>query len=118
MYADVQAAAEHEAIHVDVLTQTVGLLGGEVPEASTYNVGIGSAADVVATGQVLENAGVAAYAGATPYVESPDLLGVGLSIHSVEARHAALLNQLAGGSAAPDAFAAAAAQADVLEAVS
>jgi len=51
-------------------------------------------------------------------VESPDLLGVALSIHSVEARHAALLNSLNGDSPFPDAFDSAASQEEVLSAVS
>lgn len=118
VYADLQSFAEHEATHVEALAGVVELVGGTVPEAGTYDFGVVEPADVVATGQVLETAGVAAYAGASPCVESPDLLGVALSIHSVEARHAALLNQLAGESVAPDAFDEAAAQEDVLEAVS
>ena len=118
VYADIEAAAEHEATHVEVLTQAVELLGGEIPEEATYDFGIESASDVIATGQVLENTGVAAYAGAAPYIESPDLLNVALSIHSVEARHAALLNQIAGESVAPNAFDPAASQQEVLDAAS
>jgi hypothetical protein len=66
---------------------------------------------------VLENTGVAAYAGAAPFVESPDLLGVALSIHSVEARHAALLNDINGESFFPDAFDSSLSQQEVLDAV-
>jgi hypothetical protein len=73
---------------------------------------------MLALGQVFENTGVAAYAGAAPFIESPDLLSAALSIHSVESRHAAFLNQLNGESPAPDAFDSALSQKEVLEAVS
>ncbi|WP_123536892.1 ferritin-like domain-containing protein [Halosimplex salinum] len=117
VYAYVQSIGEHEAAHVDVLTQAVELLGGEPEQAATYDFGVESVDDFLALGAVLENTGVAAYAGAAPFVESPDLLGAALSIHSVEARHAAVLNEVTGEPPAPDAFDAAASQADVLEAV-
>ena len=55
-------------------------------------------------GKVLENTGVAAYAGAAPSVNSDAVLKAAVSIHSVEARHAASLNALNGVSPFPDAF--------------
>jgi len=59
---------------------------------------------------------VSAYAGAAPFVESPDLLGVALAIHSVEARHAAVLNNVVGEPPFPNAFDPARSQEEVLEA--
>jgi hypothetical protein len=118
VYGYVQTVGNHEATHVDVLTQAVELLGGDPAQEATYDFGIETVGDFLALGQVLENTGVAAYAGAAPYVESPDLLGAALSIHSVEARHAAILNWVNGESPFPNAFDPASSQGDVLEAVS
>jgi hypothetical protein len=118
VYGYVQTVGNHEATHVDVLTQAVELLGGDPAQEATYDFGIETVGDFLALGQVLENTGVAACAGAAPYVESPDLLGAALSIHSVEARHAAILNWVNGESPFPNAFDPASSQGDVLEAVS
>jgi bacterioferritin (cytochrome b1) len=115
--SQVQTIAEHEATHVDVLTQSIELLGGTPVEEDSYNFGVGSVGDFLGLAQVLENTGVAAYAGAAPFVESPDLLSAALSIHSVEARHAALLNEVNGDSPFPDAFDSAQSQQEVLDAI-
>lgn len=117
LYGFVQTVGEHEAIHVDVLTQAIELLGGSPAQEATYDFGVGSIADFLSLAQVLENTGVAAYRGAAPFVQSPDLLGAALSIHSVEARHAAIFNAVNGESPFPNAFDPPASQAEVLEAV-
>jgi rubrerythrin len=118
VFGYVEVVADHEAAHVDVLTQAVELLGGDPATEATYVFGVESVDDFLALGQVLENTGVAAYAGAGPYIESPDLQGAALSIHSVEARHAAIMNWVNGDSPFPDAFDPASSQQEVLDAVS
>ena len=66
----------------------------------------------------VENLGAAAYLGKAGEIKSPEVLAAALSIHSVEARHAAALNKLLGKNPTPDgAFAKAATEADVLAAV-
>jgi hypothetical protein len=50
----------------------------------------------------VENLGAAAYLGQAGNIESPEVLAAALSIHSVEARHAATLNTLLGLSITPD----------------
>jgi len=117
VYGYFESIAEHESTHVTVLVDAIELLGGQPNEEASYTFGFETVGEFLATGQVLENTGVAAYAGAAPYIESPDLLGVALSIHSVEARHAALLNELNGESPFPNAFDPATSQDDVLDAV-
>jgi len=108
---------DHEQAHVDVLTQAVTLLGGEpVPEAE-YEFGIESVDDFLATARVFERTGVSAYAGAAPFIESPDLVAAAVSIHSVEANHWSLLNDINGESPIPNAFNPPLSQAEVLEAV-
>lgn len=117
VYEQAGVIRDHEETHVEVLTQAVQLLGGEPAQECTYNFGMESVEDFLALGQVFENTGVAAYAGAAPYIESPDLASAALSIHSVEARHAAALNVANQESPFPNAFDEAAAQEDVLNAV-
>jgi len=118
LYGYFESIAEHESAHVDVLTQAIELLGGEPAEEASYSFDFQNLGEFLSVAQELENTGVAAYAGVAPYIESPDLLAVALSIHSVEARHAALLNELNGGSPFPNAFDPASSQDEVLDAVS
>ena len=51
---------------------------------------------VLETAATVENLGAAAYLGAAGSITSKEVLAAALSIHSVEARHAAALNQLLG----------------------
>lgn len=117
VYGFVQTIGEHEATHVDVLSQAITLLGGTPVERGNYSFGVETVGDMLALGATLENAGVGAYQGAAPFIESPDLLSAALSIHSVEARHAAVFNYLLGESPFPAAFDDALTQQEVLEAV-
>jgi hypothetical protein len=117
LYDYVEVIGEHEAAHVKVLSEAITLLGGEPTPEAEYDFGVESVDGFLATGQVFENTGVAAYAGAAPFIESPDLLSAALSIHSVEARHAAVLNHVNGESSFPNAFDSALSQQEVLDAV-
>ncbi|MFW5911799.1 MAG: ferritin-like domain-containing protein, partial [Halolamina sp.] len=118
VYAHFEMIAEQEAAHADVLGQAVSLLGGEPVEPGPFEFEFESFEEFVTLARTVENVGVGAYAGAAPYIESPDLLSAALSIHSVEARHAAMLNTLLGGSPFPDAFDAARSQDEVTEVLS
>jgi rubrerythrin len=70
---------------------------------------------VLETAAAVENLGAAAYLGQAGRIRSKDLLAAALSIHSVEARHAAALNQVVGKTIVPDgAFAKPASMAEVL----
>ena len=117
-YGYVGTLAEHEAQHVAVLTQAVELLGGNPVMAAEYEFGFETVGEFLSLAATLENTGVAAYAGAAPYVESPDLLSTALAIHSVEARHAAAMNAVSGSSPYPDSFDEPSAQSDVLSVAS
>ncbi|AGN01890.1 hypothetical protein L593_09725 [Salinarchaeum sp. Harcht-Bsk1] len=118
VYAYVQRLGEQERIHANLLTEAVDLLGGTPAEPAAYDFGFETVDEMLVVGQTLENAGVAAYAGVAPLVESPDLLSAALAIHSVEARHAAIFNYLLGDSPFPDPFDPALSPDEVLEAVS
>jgi len=85
---------DHEKAHVDALSTTVEKLGGTPVEEAEYDFGYGNASEFLAVGKALENTGVAAYKGAAPSVSNDDILAAALGIHSVEARHAAFLNEL------------------------
>ncbi|EMA64442.1 hypothetical protein C469_00906 [Halorubrum lipolyticum DSM 21995] len=117
MYDHVEVIGEHEAVHVEVLGEAITLLGGDPNPEADYDFGLETVEGFLATAQVFENTGVAAYAGAAPFIESPDLQSAALSIHSVEARHAAFLNHLNGESPFPNAFDSALSQQAVLDAV-
>lgn len=109
--------SEHEATHTEQITRVIETLGAEPIDVPEFEFNFESAAQFIETAQILENTGVSAYAGAAPRIESPDVLSAALSIHSVEARHAAVLNELNAGSPFPDAFDPAATIPDVLEAI-
>lgn len=117
LYQQLQVIGDHEAAHVEALTQAVEALDGDPVEEGDYEFGLESVDDFLSLAATLENTGVAAYAGAAPAVESPDLLRVALGVHSVEARHAAVVSAAAGQEPFPDVVDEPASQSEVLDAV-
>ncbi|MBA2521655.1 MAG: ferritin-like domain-containing protein [Chloroflexia bacterium] len=96
-----------EAAHVATLTQVITDLGGSPVEEGAYNfeAALGDATAFLATAMALENTGVSAYTGAAQYlIDNDELLTAALTIHGVEARHAAYLNILNEESPFPEAF--------------
>jgi len=93
---------DHEAQHVDALMATAKDLGGTPAPEPKANFPLDSAEEVVALAATVENLGAAAYLGQAAAIQSPDVLAAALSIHTVEARHAAVLNTLAGEPPTPD----------------
>ena len=121
---------QHETDHVEALTGTVEKLGGTPatkPETKFQEVLDGGLKKVLETAATVENLGAAAYFGQAGKIKDKEILAAALSIHSVEARHAAALNHLvkrgfAGGGplegSIPDgAFAKPMSMDEVLEAV-
>jgi len=109
-------AAEQE--HVDALTATAKQLGGPVAKAPKAEFPLKDAKSVLDLAATVENLGAAAYLGQAAAIENPDILAAALSIHSVEARHAAVLNVLTGQEPTPDgAFAQPADMQTVLDSV-
>ena len=103
-----------EAQHVIALKQAAMSLGTPVA-APTGKFPIKSAAQVVTLAATVENLGAAAYLGQAGNIKSKAVLAAALSIHSIEARHAATLNLLLKKSPTPDgAFAKPATMAQVL----
>jgi hypothetical protein len=109
---------EEEAEHVAALTAAVKNLGG-TPVAQPQTVfPLKSRTAVLQLAATVENLGAAAYLGQAGNIKSKEILAAALSIHSVEARHAATLNKALGLSVTPDgAFAKPASMQAVLKAV-
>jgi rubrerythrin len=90
---------EAEHAHVDAIVATVKKLGGTPvrrPATKFDDVIGGGPAKILEAAAVVENLGAAAYLAQAPRIKSKDVLAAALSIHSVEARHAAALNKLTG----------------------
>ena len=96
-----KALGQQEQEHVDALIATAEKLGGppaDKPETKFEDVLSGGLEMVLNTAATVENLGAAAYLGAAGGIKDKDILAAALAIHSVEARHAAALNQLVGRS--------------------
>jgi rubrerythrin len=107
-----------EAQHVAALNSTVKKLGGKPAAKPKSEFPLENAKSVAELAGTVENLGAAAYLGQAGNIESPEVLAAALSIHSVEARHAATLNTLLGMSITPTgAFAEAADVKTVLKSV-
>jgi rubrerythrin len=91
-----------EQAHVDALKATVKKLGGTPATKPVGKFPLTSAASVATLAATVENTGAPAYLGQAGNIQSAEVLGAALAIHTVEARHAAVLNQLTGKSITPD----------------
>ncbi|UTI64254.1 ferritin-like domain-containing protein [Paraconexibacter antarcticus] len=109
---------ESEQQHVDALTATIKKLGGTPVAAPKSKFPIKDAMSVAKLAATVENLGAAAYLAQAPKIKNAEVLAAALSIHSVEARHAATLNTLIGKKITPDgAFGKPAEMSTVLAAV-
>jgi hypothetical protein len=97
---------DHEHEHGRVLRQTLSQLGIRQSAPSRFNFGdaFSSEGRFLAVAQQLEDTGVGAYNGAAPMLYATSALVVAAEIAQVEARHAAVVADLAGGPIAPGAF--------------
>jgi rubrerythrin len=100
--------AAHEDAHAKQLKLTLDQLGaagsGGTQAFSLALAGSASQNEVLTRAIKLEEIGLAAYNGAAPLLQSPDLLAALGSIAQVEGRHAGALRELAGNDPAPIAF--------------
>ncbi|WP_336025190.1 ferritin-like domain-containing protein [Halobellus salinisoli] len=97
-----RTVGEHEAAHVQAITDTVNELGGDPVEEAEYDFGYETPSEFFGVARALENTGVAAYKGAAPTVSNDAVFNAAIGIHSVEARHANFLNELNGMSPFPN----------------
>jgi rubrerythrin len=117
---DVLAAAQivgkHEDEHVAALRKALGKAAVKKPKFD-FKATVTDPAKFLQTAVVLEDTGVAAYAGQAPKVFSKKVLAVAASILTVEARHASRFRSLAGADFAPASFDKASSMKKVLAAV-
>ncbi len=125
----VETFGEQEQEHVDALTATIEDLGGtpaKDPKGDFSKVIDAGAKTILVTAATVENLGAGAYLDQASKIQSPEVLAAALSIHTVEARHAAALNSVAGfdftggtleGSIPDGAFAAPIDMATVMETI-
>jgi hypothetical protein len=110
----VKSFGADEAAHVKALEATAKKLGTPAPKPKT-EFPLDDAKSVLDLAATVENLGAAAYLGQAANIQSEEILAAALSIHTVEARHAATLNTLIGESIVPDgAFAVPATMEEVL----
>ena len=93
---------QEEAGHVEALKAAAKQLGGKPAPEPKAEFPLESAKSVLELAGTVENLGAAAYLGQAANIESPEVLASALAIHSVEGRHAAVLNTLLGESITPD----------------
>ena len=114
----VKAIGAQEQMHVNALKAAVKKLGGTPAPKPIGKFTVDNATNVAKLAATVENVGAAAYLGQAGNIQSVEILGAALAIHTVEARHAAILNQLTSQSITPDgAFAKPMTMAEVLAAV-
>jgi hypothetical protein len=92
----VEEIGQHEQAHVDAITAAIEQAGGTPVAEGTYDFPYTDVATFLALAQALETTGTQAYTGAAPYIDDRALLTAALTIHGVEARHAAYLNRVTG----------------------
>jgi hypothetical protein len=92
---DIAAAAKilaaHEQAHVDALKNVLGKAAVNPPKinGATVEMLLKDGETFITTAASIEPVGTAAYAGAAPYLSNLAVTKAALSIHSVEANHAA-----------------------------
>ena len=103
--------------HVTAL-KGVAMKLGKPAAKPTGKFPIKNATQVAMLAATVENLGAAAYLGQAPKIQSKEVLAAALSIHSIEARHAATLNLLTKKNPTPNgAFGSPATMQQVLAAV-
>ena len=106
----------HEGTHVTTLRK---VLGSKAVKRPNFDFGdtTSSASAFTATAILLEDTGVMAYQGQAPNIRSQTVFKAAISIHPVEARHAAWIRDIAGQAPAPDSFNPAKTMGQILTAV-
>jgi hypothetical protein len=90
--ASFQDIMQHENAHVAAL---LGILGSNaIPKPTFQGLTMPDVNTFITTSFKLENTGVAAYLGAAPAIQSPEILAAAGSIALIEARHSGFLNYL------------------------
>ena len=107
---------EHEQAHVKALRKVLGSAAIKRPTFA-FGATVQNRSAFTATAIKLEDTGVMAYQGQAPFIKNQDVFRAAISIHPVEARHAAWIRNIANQPPAPAAFNPALSKAAVLSAV-
>ena len=113
----VDVVAKHEATHVAFLKKALGSAAIKKAIFNFKGTNNQNQKTFEATAQLLEDTGVAAYAGQVGNVKTKAILAAAASIHSVEARHAAWMRHIRQIAPAPLAFDKPKTKAQILAAV-
>jgi rubrerythrin len=109
---------DEESEHVKALEATIKKLGGKLPAKPKAKFPLNSEKSILKLAATVENLGANAYLGQAGNIQDKEVLAAALSIHSVEARHASVLNTVIGKDITPDgAFSKPASADEVLAAV-
>jgi hypothetical protein len=92
---------EQERQHEAALRDAIGQLGGEVPSRPEASFPLDDQQAIVEFAAEIEGISVASLLGQVGRIEDKQFLAGVFSLHSVEARHTAAINQLLGESASP-----------------
>jgi rubrerythrin len=106
-----------EQAHVDALIALIKKAGGKPAVAPKTNFPLDDEQSILKLAATVENLGARAYLGQAGSIQDKEILAAALSIHSVEARHASVLNLATNAKPAPDAFAKPATADEVLKTV-
>jgi rubrerythrin len=110
--------SKQEESHVIALTAAIKGAGGKTAAKPNGTFPIENPSQVAMLAYTVENLGASAYLGQAANIQSKQVLAAALSIHSIEARHAATLGTLVNKSVTPNgAFAVPADVPTVLAAV-
>jgi rubrerythrin len=107
---------QHEAAHVAALKKMLGSAAVKRPSFD-FGSAVQSQSAFTQTAITLEDTGVQAYQGQAAFIKSQAVFKAALSIHPVEARHAAWIRNIGGMAPAPAAFNPALTKSQVLSAV-
>jgi rubrerythrin len=94
--------AAQEKQHVQALEAFVTQIGGKLPAKPQTKFALDTQASILQMAVTFENLGAGAYLGQADRISNKQLLGTALTIHSVEARHAAALSVAAKQNPTPD----------------
>jgi rubrerythrin len=112
-----KAFGEDEQAHVDALIALIEKAGGTPAKKPMAKFPLDSEKAILDLAATVENLGANAYLGQAGNIKDKEILAAALSIHSVEARHAAVLNLATKAKPAAGPFATPATADEVLKAV-
>ena len=108
---------DEEQEHVDALIAMIEKAGGKPAAKPMAKFPLDSEMAILELAATVENLGANAYLGQAGNIQDKEILAAALSIHSVEARHAAVLNLATKAPVSSGAFAKPATAAEVLKSV-